>query len=228
MSGNKINARGSFVLLSLILLTLTALTGFDCVIEDAHALVTATKPVVTGSLSGKVLDIYDNGVPNAKVTLYVCVRNSDGTYKNKNVLYIENNPQMTSDGVSIKGLYTFTNVPKGTYNMTVEKDGKKVSSIVDVAEGTTTLMITLTDYVYKLPTPTPTPRPTPMPTVTPTPAPVISATPHPSATATTAASPDTGEDGVAGSVKGILVSAVGIQFLLTIVILTLLYITKKI
>ncbi|WP_424359774.1 carboxypeptidase regulatory-like domain-containing protein [Methanocella sp. MCL-LM] len=120
-----------------------------------------------GTVSGFVTDKNKNGVPNAKVTLWVW----NGT-SNVGVLRAPDNPQLTNDGSTAAiGTYTYSRVPKGTYNLTAEKDGHVYFAMVYMNVGTYTANVAFPDYVYPaLITPTPTPEPviTPVPSEAPT------------------------------------------------------------
>ncbi len=71
-------------------------------------------------------------------------------FTNSNIVDIKNNPQMTSDS-PVKGMFVFTRLPKGTYNITVEKDGYFSSEIITADEGSGTLspIVILSGYGEK-------------------------------------------------------------------------------
>lgn len=119
-----------------------------------------------GTVSGVVTDKNKNGVPYAKVTLWVW----NGT-ENVGIIRLPDNPQLTNDGSTAAiGTYTFSRVPKGTYNLTAEKDGHVYFAMVYMNVGTYTANVAFPDYVFPaLITPTPTPEPviTPVPSETP-------------------------------------------------------------
>ena len=129
-----------------------------------------------GTISGVVTDKNQNGVPFAKMTLWVW----NGT-DNVGIARAPDNPQLTNDGSTAAiGTYTYTYVPAGLYNLTAEKDNNTYFAMVNLTVGTYTANVAFPDYVYtaRLPptvTPTPvpavTPKPTPRPTATPTPSP---------------------------------------------------------
>ncbi|CAJ37673.1 carboxypeptidase-like regulatory domain-containing protein [Methanocella arvoryzae] len=131
-----------------------------------------------GTVSGVVTDKNKNGVPYAKVTLWVW----NGT-DNVGVLRAPDNPQLTSDGrTAAIGTYTFSRVPRGTYNLTAERDGHVYYAMVYMNVGTYTANVAFPDYVYPaLITPTPTPEPvvTPTPVSSPTAAPPVDGLPVP-------------------------------------------------
>jgi hypothetical protein len=129
-----------------------------------------------GTVSGYVTDKNQNGVPFAKMTLWVW----NGT---SNVVAVRapDNPQLTNDGSTAAiGTYTFTYVPAGYYNLTAEKDNNTYFAMVNLTVGTYTANVAFPDYVYTaripptvtpMPVPTATPKPTPTPSPTPKPAP---------------------------------------------------------
>jgi hypothetical protein len=125
-----------------------------------------------GTVSGMVTDKNQNGVPDARMTLWVW----NGT-DNVGIILAPDNPQLTNDGSTAAiGTYTFTYVPSGVYNLTAEKDGHVYFAMVYLTVGTYTANVAFPDYVYtaRIPptvTPTPVPSATPAPTPTPTPTP---------------------------------------------------------
>ncbi len=130
-----------------------------------------------GTVSGVVTDKNKNGVPYAKMTLWVW----NGT-ANVRVLNAPDNPQLSNDGTTAAiGTYTYTYVPAGLYNLTAEKDNSTYFAMVNVTAGTFTANVAFPDYVYtgRLPA-TVTPTPAPTATAKPTPAPSPKATPRPS------------------------------------------------
>jgi hypothetical protein len=128
----------------------------------------ADQSSIVGSISGYVYDDSQNGVPGATVSLYNCV-NIAGQYQNRGLLNIADNPQTTGNGNgAVKGMFLFNKVPKGTYNLTAEKDGHVSSQIVsvDMISGTTSQNIILNGYTYSVKPPaTVTPRPTSAPVI---------------------------------------------------------------
>jgi len=127
-----------------------------------------------GTVSGVVTDKNKNGVPDAKVTLWVW----NGT-ANIGIIDTPDNPQLTNDGSTAAiGTYTFSRVPVGVYNLTAEKDGHVYFAMVYMNVGTYTANVAFPDYVFPgliLPT---TPTPTVVtPVTSPTESPSPSATP---------------------------------------------------
>ncbi len=118
-----------------------------------------------GTVSGVVTDKNKNGVPDAKVTLWVW----NGT-ANVGIINTPDNPQLTNDGSTAAiGTYTFSRVPVGVYNLTAEKDGHVYFAMVYMNVGTYTANVAFPDYVFPgliLPTPTSTPVVTPAPSPT--------------------------------------------------------------
>jgi hypothetical protein len=127
-----------------------------------------------GTVSGYVTDKNQNGVPFAKMTLWVW----NGT---ANVVAVRapDNPQLTNDGSTAAiGTYTFTYVPAGYYNLTAEKDNSTYFAMINLTVGTYTANVAFPDYIYTARIP-PTVTPTPVPTATPKPTPTPSPTPKP-------------------------------------------------
>lgn len=117
-----------------------------------------------GTVSGIVTDQNRNGIPYATVTLW-----HRSGFTNTDILQAKDNPQLTNDGsTAAPGMYTFTYVPEGAYNVTGEKDGHVYYRLIDVNRnsGTITANVAIPDYSYIAPaTPTPTPLATPTPTL---------------------------------------------------------------
>ncbi|HEY3421712.1 MAG TPA: carboxypeptidase-like regulatory domain-containing protein [Methanocellaceae archaeon] len=101
-------------------------------------------------ISGIVRDSNSNGISGVKVTLYNG-NMINGQFTNSNIADVANNPQMTSDGSPVKGMFVFTRLPKGVYNITVEKNGFLSSQVIrtDEGSGTLTPLITLSGYGEK-------------------------------------------------------------------------------
>ncbi len=101
------------------------------------------------SISGIVRDDHANGISGATVTLYNgnMINNQ---FTNSNIVDISNNPQTTSDSPA-KGMFVYTRLPKGTYNLTVEKDGYFGSEIITADEGSGTMspIVILSGYGEK-------------------------------------------------------------------------------
>jgi hypothetical protein len=129
-----------------------------------------------GTVSGVVTDKNKNGVPYAKVTLWLW----NGT-DNVGILRSPDNPQLTvaESTIAAPGTYTFTYVPAGVYNLTAEKDNHTYFAMVYLTVGTYTANVAFPDYVYPAYIP-PTVTPTPVPTVTPVATPTATPTPTPS------------------------------------------------
>ncbi len=121
-----------------------------CFIIFSASYATSQTTVQSGiSISGMIRDDHGNGISGATVTLY------NGNIINKqfinsNIVDTLNNPQMTSDS-PIKGMFVFTSLPKGEYNITVEKDGYITSQtlIADGIGGTQSPIIILSGYGEK-------------------------------------------------------------------------------
>lgn len=98
------------------------------------------------SISGIVRDDHANGISGATVTLYTgnMINNQ---FTNSNIVDTGNNPQTTSVS-PVKGMFVFTRLPKGTYNLTVEKDGYFTSEIIaaDEGSGSLTPIVILSGY----------------------------------------------------------------------------------
>ena len=130
------------------------------------------------TLSGVFTDKDYLGVPGVAVTLYEAeLDNTTGEYTDVGIADVPGNPQTTNADANLSaiGVYKFTNVRPGTYNVTGLKDGYRWSGIVDVPEsGTTTFNVHSNDYVsspstytnnialpdYQLPRTSPSPAPT--------------------------------------------------------------------
>lgn len=176
-------------------------------------------PVIKGSISGAVFDMDHVGIPDAKVTLYN-VSWLNNRYVNKRVAGVDNNPQFTSKD----GLFIFENVPKGVYNITVEKNGKLAYKIVNVTEGTISPDIFMKDYINIVPSPSLepslTPSPSPSPTPTPTARPSVRPTPTPY-------SPDLSKI-IFETARLALIAVIGAQFLAGVAIFAYMKKLKRI
>lgn len=97
-------------------------------------------------ISGIVRDDHANGIAGATVTLYNG-NMVNGHFANSNIVDIDDNPQTTSDS-QVKGMFIFTRLPKGVYNITVEKGGYVSSQVIRTDEGAGTLspIIVLSGY----------------------------------------------------------------------------------
>ena len=102
------------------------------------------------TLSGIFTDKDYLGVPGVAVTLYEAeLDKTTGEYADVKVADVPGNPQTTNAdaNLSVLGVYRFTNVRPGTYNVTGLKDGYRWSGIIDVPEsGTTTFNVHSNDY----------------------------------------------------------------------------------
>lgn len=106
-----------------------------------------------GSISGIVTSANNANVPDAVVTLW----SAEGS--SPTLAYVPHNPQNTTDYSSpTPGMYTFTYVPPGTYNVTAMKDGNWFYTTVNMTGGTVTANIVI-PYYLEMATPTPTPAP---------------------------------------------------------------------
>jgi|AGTN01.2.fsa_nt_gi hypothetical protein len=115
----------------------------------------------TGTITGVILaSPGSHAVPNANVLLLD---------EYGNLANVPENPQLSSNGTGNNaGIYTFTDVPPGIYNVTAEKGGISFFAVVDLSSGTTgtaTANVVLPGYVETEPAyreflpPSPTPRP---------------------------------------------------------------------
>jgi hypothetical protein len=160
-------------------------------------------------ISGIVRDSNSNGISGAKVTLYNG-NMINGQFVNSNIADIVNNPQMTSDSPA-KGMFVFTRLPKGVYNITVEKNGYLSAKLVrtDEGAGTLTPIIILNSYGEK-------------PSTVVNPSSTIQATTDQS---------DTGDPSIIPSFYDIItllsMAAIGAQLVFSLVVLALFANTKK-
>lgn len=108
-----------------------------------------------GSITGIVTSANNAAVPDAVVTLWAIV---DGTPA---LSVAPNNPQYTSNfSSSVPGMYAFTNVPPGVYNITAEKGGHLFYTMIDLKSGgTATANIVIPEPIEALATATPQPTP---------------------------------------------------------------------
>lgn len=152
---------------------------------------------ITGAVSGVIYDMKEKPVSNARVTIYSVAKIS-GKNVNKEVLLVENNPQYTTRD----GKFSFNNIPKGTYNITVEKNDNVASTIVNVNDGLVMSNLFIFNYTHDNiePTSTPTDAPTATAAPTVTPEQVI-------------------EKSDSGAARILLVLFLSVQFALSIVIL---------
>jgi len=106
----------------------------------------------TGTITGVVTTGTQQAVPDAIVTL----KDLDDNY-----IVVPDNPQYSSNGTGNNiGVYTFSQVPPGTYNVSAEKGDDAFFAIVTLDSGTATANVVLPNYtVTKASFPTPTPLP---------------------------------------------------------------------
>ncbi|WP_052309957.1 carboxypeptidase-like regulatory domain-containing protein [Methanocella arvoryzae] len=91
-----------------------------------------------GTITGVITTGNRQAVPDALVTLY----DMDGDY-----VFVPDNPQFSSNGTGNNvGVYTFTDVPSGTYNVTAIKGDSEFFAIARLESGTATANIVLADY----------------------------------------------------------------------------------
>ena len=116
-----------------------------------------------GTITGVITTSYSQAVPDALVLL----SDMDG-----NFVDVPDNPQFSSNGTGNNvGVYTFYDVPPGTYNVTAEKGDSLYFAIATVDGGTSSTNIVLPDYYV---TPEDFPSET---TIVPTPKPYITFVP---------------------------------------------------
>jgi hypothetical protein len=109
------------------------------------------------TISGTVYDASYNGIPDARVTLYFGVPDSNGgtDYKAYKIVNTDNNPQYTDN----LGTYEFTDEPASVYVIVVEKDGVSYQTNFTIPENKNPHDIHIPGYIANssLATPTPTP-----------------------------------------------------------------------
>lgn len=109
-----------------------------------------------GSVTGIVTSANNAAVPGATVTLWAIV---DGTPV---LAVVPNNPQFTSNfSSSLPGMYTFTGVPPGRYNVTAAWGENWYYTKVNLTGGTATANVVIPEYIDVLAIKEPTPIPTP-------------------------------------------------------------------
>ncbi len=169
------NGQAKILLIANNTVGLVNITAKSMVIYGHELSDTCTVRVVGwGTVSGIVTDENRNGIPDATVTLWEW----NGT-ANVKMLASHDNPQLSNDGrTAATGMYTFTYVPTGSYNVTGEKDGHIYYRLFDLhdGEGTITANVAIPDYAYINPV---TLTPTPVTTATPQPSPAATASPEP-------------------------------------------------
>jgi hypothetical protein len=91
-----------------------------------------------GTITGVITTGNRQAVPDALVTL----NDMEGNY-----VVIPENPQFSSNGTGNNvGVYTFYDVPSGTYNITAVKGESEFFAIATLETGTATANIVLADY----------------------------------------------------------------------------------
>ncbi len=164
-----------------------------------------------GNVSGVVTDAAGKGVPGATVTLYAI----NGTARGERVP-ISGNPATTAGpDAAVPGVYSFGNVPFGTYVIEAAVDGHAANVTSSVSHATESADINIPGFMVATPTPTPSPTPTigPSPSATP-----VSASPTPSPSSTAMPKTPTGDEtrqivwiGAVALVLAVLI--IGIQLL---------------
>jgi len=135
----------------------------------------------TGSVSGTVTD--QNGLPVQGATC--SIDTSEGAR------------EVFSSTTDELGMFTISNVPVGTWTLSISKSGYQTKNItVTVGSGTTTEVPENETVITPGTSPTPTPTPSPTSTVSPSPQPTGTITPSP--TATTSPGPGPGPEPVPG------------------------------
>ncbi|HUL62369.1 MAG TPA: carboxypeptidase-like regulatory domain-containing protein [Methanocella sp.] len=130
-----------------------------------------------GNVTGIVTDAAGKGIPGATVTLYAINDSARGEK-----VPTAGNPATTAGrDAAVPGLYSFGNVPFGTYLIEAAVDGHAANVTCTVSHPAESADINIPGYVATTPTPSPSATPTPSPTATNVPA---SPTPSPSSTAT--------------------------------------------
>lgn len=110
----------------------------------------------TGSITGIVTAANNVAVPNATVTLWSIESGTPAFAP------IPGNPQYTSDfSSSLPGLYAFTNVPPGIYNVTAQWKEYWYYTTVNLTVGTATANVVIPQYIDVMAFASPTPEPTP-------------------------------------------------------------------
>jgi hypothetical protein len=108
-----------------------------------------------GTIAGLVIDKNGNGIPNVNVSLNIySYSNSNKKWENDGLISIPDNPQLSNEGsTGPAGLFTFTLVPTGTYNVSAmisvyNRNGSNQAnfSIITIDQGSATCIITIPDY----------------------------------------------------------------------------------
>ncbi len=109
----------------------------------------------TGSITGIVTAANNVAVPNATVTLW-SIQSGTPVF-----VPMTGNPQNSSDfSSSLPGLYAFTNVPFGVYNVTAQWKDYWYYTTVNLTGGTVTANIVIPEYIDASSFASPTPEPT--------------------------------------------------------------------
>lgn len=102
------------------------------------ALLVAPAAAQYGTITGVITTGNRQAVPDALVTL----NDEFGNY-----VFVPDNPQFSSNGTGNNvGVYTFTDVPAGTYNVTAVKGDSEFFAIAVMEGGTASANIVLADY----------------------------------------------------------------------------------
>lgn len=102
------------------------------------SLLAAPAAAQLGTITGVVTTGNRQAVPDALITL----SDLEGNY-----VVIPENPQFSSNGTGNNvGVYTFYDVPTGTYNITAVKGDSEFFAIATMETGTATANIVLADY----------------------------------------------------------------------------------
>ena len=109
----------------------------------------------TGSITGMVTSANNAAVPDAVVTLWSIDSGSPV------FVPMPNNPQLTSNFTTpLPGMYAFTDIPSGLYNVTAQWQDEWYFTTVDLtAGGTATANIVIPVYLNASDLATPTPQP---------------------------------------------------------------------
>lgn len=102
------------------------------------SLLAAPASAQLGTITGVITTGNRQAVPDALVTLY----DLEG-----NFIIVPDNPQFSSNGTGNNvGVYTFYDVPSGTYNITAAKGESQFFAIATLDTGTATANVVLADY----------------------------------------------------------------------------------
>jgi len=107
-----------------------------------------------GSITGIVSSSNNANVPDATVALW-SIETGSPVLAN-----VSNNPQLTTNYSSpTAGMYAFTNVPDGLYNVTAQWNDYWYYTTVNLQGGTATANIVIPNYIEVTPISTPEPTP---------------------------------------------------------------------